>query len=82
MTRVALKGPIDLPTSLAPLGRSGDDGIDRWDGTILVRALCDRVGNPIPFAATVAGTFDAPALEVTSSVPFGSQLQATFLSPP
>jgi DNA-3-methyladenine glycosylase II len=67
---------------LAPLGRSGDDGIDRWDGTILARTLRDDGGNPVALAATVAGTLDAPALEVSSSVPIGAKLQATFLNPP
>jgi DNA-3-methyladenine glycosylase II len=80
VTRVPLPGPIDLPQSLAPLGRSGDDGIDRWDGTTLARTVRDGASN-IPLAATVVGTLDAPALDVTSSFPIAPQLQATFLSP-
>jgi len=81
VTRVALRGPIDVPQSLAPLGRSGDDGIDRWDGPTLARTLRDG-GDPIPVVATVAGTLDEPALELTSPAPVSAKLRATFLTPP
>ncbi len=82
MIRVEFAGPIDLAASLAPLGRSGDDGIDRWDGTTLVRTL--RVGDAlaVPFAARVAGTREAPALEVDAPVPITDEVRATLSPPP
>jgi DNA-3-methyladenine glycosylase II len=61
---IALAGAIDLPASLAPLGRSGDDGLDRWDGRVLVRTL--RLPGPevVPYLAWPAGSPDRPSLEV------------------
>jgi len=80
--RVELPGPIDLPASLAPLGRSGDDGIDRWDGTTLVRTLPDDESKPIPFAATVSGTTEAPALAIAADAPIADAVRATFVTTP
>jgi DNA-3-methyladenine glycosylase II len=61
---VALAGPIDVPASLDIFRRSGDDMLDRWDGTWLVRTL--RVGGrPIAYACRLEGTIDAPILRVT-----------------
>ena len=63
--RVALAGPIDMPASLDIFRRSGDDMLDRWDGTWLVRAL--RVdGRPIAYACRLEGTVDTPVLRVTA----------------
>jgi DNA-3-methyladenine glycosylase II len=62
--RVALAGPIDVPASLDIFRRSGDDMLDRWDGTRLVRTL--RVnGRPIAYACRLEGTVDAPVMRVT-----------------
>lgn len=65
---VAFDGPLDIPASLAPLGRWGDDGIDRWDGARLLRVV--RVGpadgRAAPYLARPTGTIDSPALEVTA----------------
>ncbi len=62
---VTLRGPTDLRTSLQPLGRQGDDGLDRWDGTLLVRvARIGRTGQPVPYAARVSGTPEQPMLSV------------------
>lgn len=82
MFRVELPGPIDLPGSLAPLGRSGDDGIDRWDGTTLVRTLRDDEGQPVPFVATVTGPTDAPSLDVTADESLAPAIRATFVARP
>ncbi|MBM3223799.1 MAG: DNA-3-methyladenine glycosylase 2 family protein [Candidatus Tectomicrobia bacterium] len=56
--------PLDIPASLDIFRRSGDDGIDRWDGQVLLRTLrvADRV---VPFAATVVGSIAAPAMQVS-----------------
>jgi DNA-3-methyladenine glycosylase II len=62
---VALPGPIDVPASLDIFRRSGDDMLDRWDGTWLVRAL--RVGRRvIAYACRAEGTLDTPVLRVTA----------------
>ncbi len=82
MIRVELRGPIDLPASLAPLGRSGDDGIDRWDGTTLVRTIRGADGTVRPFSATVVGTVEAPALDVTADFPVADDVRATLVPPP
>jgi len=61
---VQFPAPLDIPASLDIFRRSGDDGIDRWDGRVLVRTT--RVADTVvPFICTVLGTVDAPALEVT-----------------
>ena len=61
---VQFPAPLDIPASLEIFRRAGDDGIDRWDGRVLVRTT--RVDDAVvPFIGTVIGTVDAPALEVT-----------------
>jgi DNA-3-methyladenine glycosylase II len=61
---VQFPAPLDIPASLEIFRRAGDDGIDRWDGHVLVRTT--RVDDAVvPFIGTVIGTADAPALEVT-----------------
>ena len=61
---VEFPAPLDIPASLDIFRRTGDDGIDRWDGRVLVRTT--RIGDTVvPFIGTVVGTVDAPALEVT-----------------
>src|SRR5215813_15574101 len=61
---VQFPAPLDIPASLEIFRRTGDDGIDRWDGRVLVRTT--RVADTVvPFIGTVVGTVDAPALEVT-----------------
>lgn len=57
--------PLDVPGSLATLGRWGDDGLDRWDGHRLLRTV--RVGSRVvPYAARPTGSVDDPGLEVTA----------------
>ena len=59
-----LPGPLDLPASLAPFGRWGDDGIDRWDGHRLLR-LARVEGHPaLPYRALPAGPLDQPRVEL------------------
>ena len=61
---VEFPAPLDIPASLDIFRRTGDDGIDRWDGHVLVRTT--RVADTVvPFIGTVVGTVDAPAMEVT-----------------
>jgi DNA-3-methyladenine glycosylase II len=57
-------GPIDVPASLEWFRRWGDDGIERWDGQVLVRTT--RVaGQVIPFACTHVGSVREPAVDVS-----------------
>lgn len=62
---VALDGPLDLPASFAPFGRHGDDLLDRWDGTVLLRTVPTASGT-VPVAIEPAGTPAAPALTITA----------------
>lgn len=63
---VGLAGPIDLPASLLPLGRWGDDGIDRWDGRRLLRtAFVGGSHQPTAYAAIAIGSVARPRLVVT-----------------
>ena len=66
---VELVGPIDLHASLRPYGRWGDDGIDRWDGTTLVRTLRLPGVGVVPFTARAAGDAERPSL--VANVPAG-----------
>jgi DNA-3-methyladenine glycosylase II len=64
-TRVDFLPPLDIPASVSGLGRWGDDGTDRWDGTRILRSL--RIGGvAVPYRAIPAGTVEAPALHVTA----------------
>jgi DNA-3-methyladenine glycosylase II len=61
---VRLPGPLDISASLELFRRSGDDLIDRWDGTHLLRTL--RIGTEsIAYVCTVAGSIAEPALEIS-----------------
>lgn len=63
---VDLEPPLDLPRSLASLGRWGDDGIDRWDGARLVRTARDG-SRAVPYLARPTGSIDSPGLAVTAA---------------
>ena len=65
---IGLAGPLDAAVSLEVLRRPGDDLLDRWDGTRLVRAL-RLAGRALPYAARPVGTIEEPALEVTVANP-------------
>jgi DNA-3-methyladenine glycosylase II len=57
--------PLDIHGSLELFRRSGDDLVDRWDGSRLARVL--RIGdNHAAFAATPDGTLGTPALRFTT----------------
>lgn len=65
-TSIALPPPLDIPATLAPLGRWGDDGIDRWDGRRLLRTL--RIdGRTVPWLARPLGSTDRPSLVLTAA---------------
>jgi len=60
---VPLPGPLDISRSLDLFRRSGDDGIDRWDGHRLLRTT--RVeGQVIPYCCHLTGDVEAPAMSV------------------
>jgi DNA-3-methyladenine glycosylase II len=71
VTLVRLPPPLDVAGSLELFRRSGDDLIDRWDGTRLVRVLSTwrHTHRALPFVAVMTGTVDAPAFEVSSTDP-------------
>jgi DNA-3-methyladenine glycosylase II len=63
--RVSLTdAPLDIHGSLALFQRSGDDLVDRWDGTRLIRAVPIGGGRWVPFVAHMIGDRDCPAFEV------------------
>jgi DNA-3-methyladenine glycosylase II len=60
---VAFAPPLDVRASLAPLGRAGDDLIDRFDGITLLRTV--RIGpddKVVAFAAAVAADTGQPSV--------------------
>ena len=65
---VPLAPPLDIDGSLQLFRRSGDDLLDRWDGTRLARAV-PVDGQWVAFVATAYGSRDAPAFTIQSSNP-------------
>jgi DNA-3-methyladenine glycosylase II len=64
-TDVAFAPPVDLAASLAPLGRAGDDLIDRFDGTLALRTLrLSPTEDLVPYAAEITDRSDRPTLAV------------------
>ena len=64
-TDVAFASPLDLTASLAPLGRAGDDLIDRFDGTRALRTLrLSQTEEVVAYTAEVTDRADSPALAV------------------
>ena len=60
---IQLPGPLDIAGSLALFRRWGDDLIDRWDGTTLVRTT--RSGDRIvAYTAVPSGSVAAPSITV------------------
>jgi len=58
---VEFEPPLDIAGSLELFRRAGDDFVDRWDGSTLVRIL--RVGDHrVPFTATASQTSERPSL--------------------
>jgi DNA-3-methyladenine glycosylase II len=73
-----------MTLSLDGLQHHGDDGIDRWDGKLLLRTVPSD-GRHVPFAAAAAGGTLDPALDVwcdTHVVPVVDEaVRSMFLSP-
>ena len=61
--RVDLAAPLDIAGSLELFRRSGDDLIDRWDGSHLIRAISVN-GVCVPFVATAIGDTATPGFDV------------------
>lgn len=60
---LSLEGPLDIPRTVERFRRWGDDLVDRWDGTTLLRTV--RVGGiAVPYALRPLGTVAAPRAEV------------------
>ncbi len=71
---VPLPGPLDLAISLQPLGRSGDDGLDRWDGRLLVRTIrLPSSGPPVAYVGVPQGSLEEPWLEVELERPLDAR---------
>lgn len=69
-TAVAFPAPLDLRASLAPLGRAGDDLIDRFDGVTLLRTV--RLGpeeRALAYAAQIVGDSDRPTMRLSIAQP-------------
>jgi DNA-3-methyladenine glycosylase II len=61
--QIAFAQPLDLALSLAPLGRAGDDLIDRFDGQRALRTVrLAPTDEPVAYAAEVTDGPDRPAL--------------------
>ena len=86
--RIGFNPGVDLPASLAPLGRWGDDGLDRWDGQRLLRTV--RMSRAlVPYDAVVSPATGSPALTVAIPAQFASRLaevadevQSMLIEPP
>lgn len=61
---IELPGPLDISCSLDVFRRSGDDGLDRWDGHRLVRTMRAE-GQVIPYLCHMTGTVEAPAMSIS-----------------
>ncbi|HXA27914.1 MAG TPA: hypothetical protein VN193_04115 [Candidatus Angelobacter sp.] len=65
---VELDGPLDIAASVEGFRRWGDDLLDRWDGSTLLRTI--RIGGEaVALACTPTGTITAPRLRVTTADP-------------
>jgi DNA-3-methyladenine glycosylase II len=81
--RVSLQPPLDINGSLQLFQRSGDDLIDRWDGSRLARAV-PVDGRWVPFVAHAQGSPAAPAFFIDSPDPsaVADTVANTFVPPP
>src|SRR4051794_8536869 len=83
---VELAGPLDLSLSLNGFQRFGDDMIDRWDGTTLVRTAT-VAGRRVAYTGRSIGTIEQPFLRVTvedagAERAVEEEIRGTFLLPP
>jgi len=81
-----LPGPFDPLASLEMFRRSGDDLLDRWDGTTFLRTIAID-GRTVAFATAFAGTRARPAIHVTIddseyAGPIMAAARETFVAPP
>jgi DNA-3-methyladenine glycosylase II len=77
--------PIDIGGSLELFRRSGDDLVDRWDGTRLVRAVQADSGGWTPFLAralTGEGAFDVSVADASSAERVSAVVANTFVAAP
>ncbi len=65
---IDLKPPLDVAASLEMFRRAGDDGIDRWDGSTLVRTV-QLHGRVAAYTLTTRGTVAAPRIVVATDRP-------------
>jgi DNA-3-methyladenine glycosylase II len=65
---VALDGPLDVAASVEVFRRWGDDLLDRWDGTTMLRTI-RSAGESIAVACTPTGTVAKPRLQVATDDP-------------
>jgi DNA-3-methyladenine glycosylase II len=64
-TEIRLPPPLDVAGSLEMFRRAGDDGIDRWDGSTLVRTL--QLGDRVAaYTVTTRGTVGRPRVAVAT----------------
>jgi len=75
--KLELPGPLDFAASLEIFRRSGDDLLDRWDGTWLVRTTTDA-GVVHPYACQASGDIEAPILRVL----VGNSAEPAVVEPP
>lgn len=61
---IELPGPLDISRSLDVFRRSGDDGLDRWDGHRLLRTTRAE-GQIIPYLCHLTGTVEAPTMSMS-----------------
>ena len=64
-TEIRLPPPLDVAASLEMFRRAGDDGIDRWDGSTLVRTV-QLDGRVAAYTVTTRGTVAAPRVTVAT----------------
>ena len=69
---------IDLPATLAPLGRAGDDLVDRWDGRTLVRTI-ELGGEVVAYSGRLRG-LDTLRLTAAAGVAIVPAVEATFVT--
>jgi DNA-3-methyladenine glycosylase II len=62
---VPLQAPLDVAASLEMFRRAGDDGIDRWDGSTLVRTV-QLDGGVAAYTVTTRGTVGMPRVTVAT----------------
>lgn len=73
-----LPGPLDIPASVERFRRWGDDLLDRWDGTTLIRTA-PHAGGAIPYACTCIGTVEHPGVRVHVADPAHQPIAAAAL---